>query len=141
MIACFIRIQSFYQDLGCRDSVSLIHLVVVLIFSNSKFVSISLLPRGGGCEAGWKFQDWLALHSPVNWIWIKFIIERNGMMADRENSIDFPKPASSKVKVIISEKFLFVNFWQWSLCQFLTKQLYWPGSYSRETYDIQNISI
>ena len=32
------------------------------------------------------------------------------MMADRENSIDFPKPASSKVKVIISEKFLFVNF-------------------------------
>ena len=33
-------------------------------------------------------------------------------MADRENTIDFPEPqpVSSKVKVIISEKFLFVNF-------------------------------
>ena len=31
-------------------------------------------------------------------------------MADRENSIDFAELASSKVKVIIFEKFLFVNF-------------------------------
>ena len=31
-------------------------------------------------------------------------------MADRGNTIDFPEPASSEVKVIISEKFLFVNF-------------------------------
>ena len=48
LIACFIRIQSFYQDLGCRDSVSLIHLGIYHFPSFSvASVSCSDLKRGG----------------------------------------------------------------------------------------------